>query len=124
METVTLPHFSAFRAAGVVLDYINYILGGPNRYFGREEVISCNRQSLPGEGTKYYLVLTIRDGLNEQPILNCTATVLYYTSKKAPDVTYTLQPEPQNYTAEKDKEFYTKMKSRSEPLVAENIPGN
>ncbi|PIO23789.1 hypothetical protein AB205_0221200, partial [Aquarana catesbeiana] len=59
----------------------------------------------------------------QQPEIMCTAEVLYYSDKNCPpDVKFTLQTKPENYTATQDQEFYTKMKNNKEPLVAENIP--
>lgn len=124
METLNPSFYPTSRAAAVAENYINYKLGGPSRLFEEQQVTSASKESIKGVGNKYHLKFAIKDALNEQPPINCSAEVLYHTNNQqmAPNVTYTLQPEPQNYTAAKDKEFYTKIKSRSEPLVAEDIP--
>ncbi|XP_075717665.1 latexin [Rhinoderma darwinii] len=124
METINPSFYPASRAAAVAENYINYKLGGPNRLYEQQKVTSASKQSIVGVGNKYYLEFVVKDALNEQPAMNCTAEVLYYTDKQqnAPNVTYTLQAEPQNYTAAKDKEFYKRIKTRCEPLVAEDIP--
>lgn len=126
METINPSFYPTSRAAAVAENCINYKLGGPSRLFEQQQVTSASKESVAGEGNKYYLKFAIKDVLNEQPPISCSAEVLYYTNNQqtAPNVTYTLQTEPTNYTAAKDKEFYNKMKSRSEPLVAKDIPDN
>ncbi|XP_056421015.1 latexin [Hyla sarda] len=124
METINPSHYPASRAAGVAGDYINYKLGGPHRLYEQQQVTSASKERIEGVGNKYRLEFAIKDSLNEHPQIKCTAEVLYYTNNQqsAPNVTYKLEGEPQNYTAQKDKEFYNKMKSRSEPLTGEDIP--
>ncbi|XP_063772212.1 latexin [Pseudophryne corroboree] len=126
MESINPSHYPASRAAGVAVDYINYKLGGPNRLFEQQPVTSASKESIAGVGNKYRLTFAIKDSLNEQSPITCTAEVIYYTSDqhKPPKVTFTLQTALQNYTAAKDKEFYNRMKNLSEPLVADNIPDN
>ncbi|XP_075058157.1 ovocalyxin-32-like [Mixophyes fleayi] len=122
MEPINPTHYPASRAAGVAVNYINYKLGGPNRIYEEQQVTSASKESIAGVGTKYQLTFNIKDFVNEQSPIACTAEVLYYTSDQPPKVTFTLQNEPQNYTATKDKEFYNRMKNVSEPLVAKDIP--
>ncbi|XP_044144677.1 latexin [Bufo gargarizans] len=124
MEVLKPSEYPASRAAAVAVNCINYSLGGPHRLFEQQDVTSAYKESIEGEGNKYYLEFAIKDALNEEPPINCMVEVLYYTNKQqtAPNVTYTLQAEPKNYTEAKDKEFYNRMKSRSETLFAEDIP--
>ncbi|XP_073435085.1 latexin-like [Dendrobates tinctorius] len=123
MEKLNPTHYPASRATVVVMNHINYKLGGPNRLYDRLDVTTANKEVIPGLGNKYYLKFSIEDALNKKEAIKCTAEVLYYTNKQiAPNVTYSLQPEPQNYTAAKDNEFYSRIRGRSEPLIAEDIP--
>ncbi|XP_077146787.1 latexin-like [Ranitomeya variabilis] len=123
MEKLNPSHYPTSRAVGVVMSHINYKLGGPNRLYDPQNEKTASREAIPGLGNKYYLKFSIQDALNKEEAIKCTAEVLYYTNKQtAPDVTYRLQPEPPNYTAAKDNAFYSRIRSRSEPLVAVDIP--
>lgn len=123
MEPINPSYYPATRAAGVAVDYINYKMGTPNRLFERKQVTGASKESISGVGNKYHLTFTIQDYINELPEIMCTAEVLYYSDKKSPpDVKFTLQSKPQNYTATKDQEFHGRMKNNKEPLVAEDIP--
>ncbi|XP_018409483.1 PREDICTED: latexin [Nanorana parkeri] len=123
MEPINPSHYPASRAAGVATDYINYKMGTPNRLFQRQQVTSASKESIAGVGNKYHLTFPIKDFLNEQPEIMCTAEVLYYSDKNCPpDVKFTLQTQPQNSTATKDQAFYSRMMNNKEPLVAEDIP--
>ncbi|XP_077344206.1 latexin [Lithobates pipiens] len=123
MEPINPSHYPATRAAAVVEHYINYKMGTPHRLYERQQVTSASKESIAGVGNKYHLTFSIKDTINKQPEIICTAEVLYCSDKTSPpDVKFTLQPNPENYTATKDQEFYTKMKNNKKPLVAENIP--
>ncbi|XP_073530896.1 latexin [Phyllobates terribilis] len=123
METLNPSYYQASRARGVAMSYINYKMGGPNRCYESKNVTKASKETIPGLGNKYYLKFSIQDVLNEQKAIQCTAEVLYYTNNEtAPNVTYTLEHEPHNYTAAKDHEFYSRIRSSSEPLVAKDIP--
>ncbi|XP_069831379.1 latexin-like [Dendropsophus ebraccatus] len=124
MESFNPSYYPASRAAAVAENYINYKLGGPKRLFQLQQVTSASKESIEGVGNKYRLEFPIQDALNKQEPIKCTAEVLYYTNNQqsAPNVTYKLEREPENYTADKDTEFYNKMKSRSEPLVGGEVP--
>ncbi|XP_073482201.1 latexin [Aquarana catesbeiana] len=123
MEPINPSHYPASRAAAVVQHYINYKMGTPHRLYERQQVTSASKESIAGMGNKYHLTFSIKDTVNKQPEIMCTAEVLYYSDKNCPpDVKFTLQTKPENYTATQDQEFYTKMKNNKEPLVAENIP--
>ncbi|KAM4042497.1 latexin [Anomaloglossus baeobatrachus] len=123
METINPSFYPASRATGVAISYINCRLGGPHRVFEQEKVTKACKENIAGVGNKYYLEFSIKDALNKQEAIKCTAEVLYPTNQQtAPTVTYTLQTEPHNCTAAEDTAFYSKIRSRSEPLEAEDIP--
>uniref|UniRef100_A0A8C5PL49 Retinoic acid receptor responder 1 n=1 Tax=Leptobrachium leishanense TaxID=445787 RepID=A0A8C5PL49_9ANUR len=124
METINPNNYPATRATGVVVNHINSKLGSPHRIFQVKEVTKASKEIIEGVGDKYHLTFSMKDYLNERPPINCTASVLYYLSEKrqAPDVTFQLQPQPENYTQDKDIEFYNNMYRMSPPLEAQDIP--
>ncbi|KAG8581075.1 hypothetical protein GDO81_007544 [Engystomops pustulosus] len=124
MEDINPSYYPATRAAGLAGDKINYDRGGPNRFMEVQGVTKARKEIIAGQGNKYNVEFAIKDSVNEQNPIQCTAEVLYPTNKQsAPNVTYKLQSEPQNNTTAKDQEFYNNMKHRSVPLAAEEIPG-
>ncbi|OCT78669.1 latexin [Xenopus laevis] len=124
MEAINPSHYPATRAATVAEDYINYKLGGPYRLFALNKVSQASRERIAGVGNKYSLTFSIEDVLNDKHIINCTAEVLHYLSEQhtAPNVTFTLQTELQGNVEDKDKEFYNKIRSLTQLLVAHDIP--
>ncbi|KAE8604088.1 hypothetical protein XENTR_v10014569 [Xenopus tropicalis] len=124
MESINPSHYPATRAATVAQDYMNYTLGGPYRLFALNTVSQAGRERIAGVGNKYSLTFSIEDSLNDKHIINCTSEVLYYLSEQhtAPSVTFTLQGELQGNTMDKDKEFYNKIRSLTQPLMAQDIP--
>ncbi|KAG8581073.1 hypothetical protein GDO81_007544 [Engystomops pustulosus] len=123
MEDINPSYYPATRAAGLAGDKINYDRGGPNRFMEVQGVTKARKEIIAGQGNKYNVEFAIKDSVNEQNPIQCTAEVLYPTNKQsAPNVTYKLQSEPQNNTTAKDQEFYNNMKHRSVPLAAEEIP--
>ncbi|XP_072264131.1 latexin [Pyxicephalus adspersus] len=123
METIPPSNFPATRAAGVAVDCMNYKMGTPNRLFQRQQVTSARKEIIAGVGNKYHLAFSIKDSINEQPEIPCTVEVLYYSDKNnTPDVKYNLKTTPENYTAAKDQDFYSRMMNNKKPLIAEDIP--
>ncbi|NWS81529.1 LXN protein, partial [Toxostoma redivivum] len=116
-------HFSAARAAAVALGYLRYLRGGPGRGLGLRQLRSARRQDIDDVGHKYYLELELEDVLDKARTVSCTAEVLYQLGSKtsAPDVQVTVQGELRS-TEEADQEFYSRIRSLENELVAENIP--
>ncbi|OCT80846.1 hypothetical protein XELAEV_18027657mg [Xenopus laevis] len=124
MEAINPSHYPATRAATVAENYMNYKLGSPHRLFALNKVSQASRERIAGVGNKYSLTFSIEDVLNDKHIINCTAEVLYYLSDQhtAPNVTFTLQTELQGNVEDKNEEFYNKIRSLTQPLVAQDIP--
>ncbi|NXO78028.1 LXN protein, partial [Sitta europaea] len=79
-------------------------------------------QDIDGVGHKYYLELELEDVLDKGRTVGCTAEVLYHLgSTCAPDVQVTVQGELRS-TEQADMDFYNRVRSLQEELVAENIP--
>ncbi|XP_053315334.1 latexin [Spea bombifrons] len=123
MESINPSFYPATRAGAATENFINYKLGGPHRLF-QLKVTEARKESIPGVGNKYYITSSMKDLVNERPAVSCTAEILYYQSdqQKAPDVSFNLQTELENYTLEKDIEFYDRMKALPQPLKATDIP--
>ncbi|KAM9317220.1 latexin [Gastrophryne carolinensis] len=122
METIEPSHFPGRRAAGVAANCINFTFGGPHQLYVYENLTSVSKESIAEVGNKYHLKCSMKDSLNKESEIPCTAQVLYYYDKTPPDVTFTLQPEPQNYTAAKDQEFFNRMMNMKSPLEVKDIP--
>uniref|UniRef100_A0A8C8RUL3 Latexin n=1 Tax=Pelusios castaneus TaxID=367368 RepID=A0A8C8RUL3_9SAUR len=119
-------HYPATRAAAVAQNYINYQHGSPHRVFMVQAVSKARREDVPGVGHKYHLKFSIEEILHKDDAINCTAEVLYHLGNQhtAPQVHFTVEGELGKNTDEADNEFYNKIKSLQEPLVAQNIPDN
>ncbi|KAM4693028.1 latexin-like [Discoglossus pictus] len=122
MEELNPSHYPATRAVAVAEYMINYKLGTPHRLFEKQKVTAASRESIAGVGNKYHVTFAIKDILNDQGAIDCTAQILYPEKHTAPEVTYKLARELQNYTNCKDQEFYNKTRSLKEPLSGEDIP--
>uniref|UniRef100_A0A8C5TXQ9 Latexin n=1 Tax=Malurus cyaneus samueli TaxID=2593467 RepID=A0A8C5TXQ9_9PASS len=80
-------------------------------------------QDIDGVGHKYCLELELEDVLDKDRTVSCSAEVLYPlgSTGSAPDVQVSVQGELRS-TQEADQEFYNRMRSLEQELVAENIP--
>ncbi|XP_034636845.1 latexin isoform X2 [Trachemys scripta elegans] len=118
-------HYPATRAAAVAVNYINYQHGSPSKIFMVQKVTKASREDIADVGHKYHLKFSLEDILHKDNAINCTAEILYLLSNQrtAPQVHFTVEGEFGKNTDEADNEFYNRIKSLQEPLVAQNIPG-
>ncbi|XP_039713984.1 latexin isoform X2 [Pteropus medius] len=117
-------HYPASRAASVAENCINYQQGTPHKVFLVQTVKQASKEDIPGRGHKYCLKFSVEEIIHKQVTVNCTAEVLYppMGQDTAPEVNFTFEGEIGKNPDEEDNTFYQRLKSRKEPLEAQNIP--
>ncbi|KFP35977.1 Ovocalyxin-32, partial [Chlamydotis macqueenii] len=78
---------------------------------------------IPDYGHKYYLQFTTEDYKSGETAGSCLATVLYRKTKSAPVVNIKCtHTKDQKQVQEEDKRLYEKLRHRTRPIIANNIP--
>ncbi|XP_069829949.1 retinoic acid receptor responder protein 1-like [Dendropsophus ebraccatus] len=116
-------HREARQAARLAVTYHNYLSGSPHRLMEVEEVRKATLKFVPEIGHKYYVEFTTRDMQTMENLGLCTATIFFQEEKPRPAINVNCSnTKIQKQASDDDYNFYKLMKSRTTPIVGENIP--